>query len=57
MIGDWREVREDGCTRMVLDTVEPLREATALYRKLGFEEVEPYYHNPFDDVIYFARDL
>ena len=49
--------REDGCTRMVLDTVEPLREATALYRKLGFEEVEPYYHNPFDDVIYFARDL
>ncbi len=49
--------REDGCTRMVLDTVRPLEAAVALYRKLGFEEIEPYYCNPMEDVIYFGRDL
>lgn len=49
--------REDGCTRMVLDTVRPLEAAVALYRKLGFAEAEPYYHNPFDDVIYFEKSL
>ena len=49
--------RQDGYTRMVLDTVAPLEAAVSLYRKLGFEEVEPYYHNPFGDVIYFGIDL
>ena len=49
--------REDGCTRMVLDTVAPLQAAIALYRKLGFTETKPYYHNPFEDVIYFERAL
>lgn len=49
--------REDGCERMVLDTVAPLEAAISLYRKLGFEEIEPYYHNPFADVIYFGIDL
>lgn len=48
---------EDGYARMVLDTVEPLEAAISLYRKLGFEEVEPYYHNPFGDVIYFGMNL
>lgn len=49
--------REDGCERMVLDTVSPLETAIALYRKLGFSEIEPYYHNPFEDVIYLGKDL
>ena len=49
--------REDGYKRMVLDTVAPLEAAVSLYRKLGFEVIEPYYHNPFDDVIYFGIDL
>jgi ribosomal protein S18 acetylase RimI-like enzyme len=49
--------REDGCTRMVLDTVRPLEAAVSLYRKLGFEETKPYYGNPMDDVIYFERNL
>ena len=49
--------REDGYSRMVLDTVRPLEAAVSLYRKLGFAEIEPYYHNPFDDVIYLGRDL
>ena len=49
--------RQDGCSRMVLDTVSPLTAAVSLYRKLGFEEIEPYYHNPMEDVIYFGRSL
>lgn len=35
----------------------PPEAAVSLYRKLGFEEIEPYYHNPFDNVIYFGIDL
>ena len=49
--------RKDGYTRMVLDTVAPLKAAISLYRKLGFEQIESYYHNPFGDVIYFGIDL
>ena len=49
--------REDGYRRMVLDTVAPLEAAVHLYHKLGFQEIEPYYHNPFADVIYFGIDL
>ena len=49
--------REDGYQRMVLDTVAPLEAAISLYRKLGFQEIEPYYHNPFEDVIYFGIEL
>ncbi len=48
---------EEGYARMVLDTVAPLEAAIALYRKLGFKEIEPYYHNPFEDVIYFGIEL
>jgi len=28
-----------------------------LYKKHGFVECEPYYHNPMDDVIYMSREL
>ena len=42
---------------MVLDTVTPLQAAISLYRKLGFQEIEPYYHSLFEDVAYFGIDL
>ena len=42
---------------MVLDTIEPLKAAISLYNKHGFEECEPYYHNPMDDVIYMQNQL
>ena len=48
---------EAGYKELVLDTIEPLKAAVSLYRKLGFEECEPYYNNPMDDVIYMSKKL
>jgi ribosomal protein S18 acetylase RimI-like enzyme len=49
--------RKAGHKRMVLDTFEWLTEAIALYRDLGFREIEAYYHNPESNVCYMAKDL
>ena len=49
--------KASGYTEMVLDTIEPLKAAIHLYRKHGFTECEPYYHNPMDDVIYMSKTL
>ena len=46
-----------GFEEMVLDTIEPLKAAVSLYRKMGFVVCEPYYHNPMSDVIYMSRKL
>lgn len=46
-----------GYIEMVLDTIEPLQAAIHLYKKHGFTECEPYYHNPMDDVIYMRKEL
>ena len=46
-----------GFKEMVLDTVEPLKAAIALYRKYGFQKCDPYYDNPMDDVIYMIKYL
>ena len=37
------EAKEIGYLKMLLDTGPEQREAQALYRKLGFRDVEPYY--------------
>ena len=49
--------KSDGYSEMVLDTLEPMKAAIGLYKKYGFEECEPYYYNPFEDVIYMRRTL
>ena len=49
--------RADGFSEIVLDTIKPLESAIRLYKKFGFVECEPYYHNPFADVIYFKKIL
>ncbi|MDX2202592.1 MAG: GNAT family N-acetyltransferase [Hyphomicrobiaceae bacterium] len=43
--------------RMVLDTLPELAEAQALYRRLGFREIAPYYHNPAPGVVYLGLEL
>ena len=49
--------KTSGYKEMVLDTIEPLQAAIHLYKKHGFTECEPYYHNPMDDVIYMSKEL
>ena len=46
-----------GYKEMVLDTLEPMAPAIHLYQKYGFEVCEPYYHNPFPDVIYMKKRI
>lgn len=42
---------------MVLDTFTSLKSAIALYKKLGFYEIEPYYQNPLENVVYMRLEL
>jgi putative acetyltransferase len=52
------EAREIGYQRMRLDTVEPvMKDAVAMYRKLGFKEVAPYRPNPIAGAMYMELEL
>ncbi|KAF0227321.1 MAG: hypothetical protein FD133_1293 [Erysipelotrichaceae bacterium] len=52
-----QDARDIGYEEMVLDTLSSLESAVFMYRKMGFEEVEPYYDNPLKDVLYFKLKL
>jgi putative acetyltransferase len=42
-----REAKEIGYQKMRLDTLPPkMNKAIAIYRSMGFVEIEPYYDNP-----------
>ena len=52
------EARAVGYRHMRLDTVEPvMRDAVAMYRKLGFKEVASYRANPIAGALYMELDL
>ncbi len=40
------EARMAGYSCVLLDTLDDMEAARALYEDLGFEEIPPYYHNP-----------
>ncbi len=46
-----------GYTCVLLDTLDDMESARALYEDLGFEEIPPYYHNPLPGAHYLKVDL
>jgi ribosomal protein S18 acetylase RimI-like enzyme len=52
------EARQLGYRKIRLDTVEPvMKDAVAMYRKLGFKEVAPYRPNPIAGALYMELEL
>lgn len=52
------EARDIGYRRMRLDTVEPvMKDAVAMYHKLGFREIAPYCANPVAGAMYMELEL
>ncbi|MGE4276143.1 MAG: GNAT family N-acetyltransferase [Lawsonibacter sp.] len=54
MIADARKI---GYSHMLLDTLSFLPNAIALYREMGFYEVERYNDSPMENAVYMRLDL
>ena len=49
--------RQIGYTSVLLDTLNDMEAARALYTDLGFVEIAPYYHNPVPGSHYLQADI
>ncbi len=49
--------RRAGYASVLLDTLDDMESARALYGELGFEEIPPYYHNPIAGAHYLKADI
>ena len=46
-----------GYNSVLLDTLDDMQIARAMYEELGFKEIPPYYHNPLAGAHYLKVDL
>ncbi|HSW15659.1 MAG TPA: GNAT family N-acetyltransferase [Ramlibacter sp.] len=51
------QARLAGYSSVLLDTLDDMGTARALYVELGFEDIPPYYHNPIPGAHYLKVDL
>ncbi len=51
------DARSIGYTEMLLDTLSSMQSAMALYTRLGFVEIAPYYPNPIEGTHYLRLSL
>jgi ribosomal protein S18 acetylase RimI-like enzyme len=49
--------RQAGYACVLLDTLDDMEAALALYTELGFGEIPPYYHNPVAGAHYLKADI
>ncbi|GAC1606844.1 MAG: GNAT family N-acetyltransferase [Ramlibacter sp.] len=49
--------RQRGYSSVLLDTLDDMEAARALYEDLGFAEIPPYYHNPIPGAHYLKADV
>ncbi|NMM76010.1 GNAT family N-acetyltransferase [Acidovorax sp. SRB_24] len=49
--------RQAGYACVLLDTLDDMESARALYTDLGFEDIPPYYHNPLPGSHYLKVDI
>jgi len=49
--------RQAGYACVLLDTLDDMEAARALYEELGFEEIPPYYHNPIAGSHYLKAEI
>ncbi len=52
-----QEARLMGYSSILLDTLDEMEAARALYEDLGFAEIAPYYHNPIPGAHYLMAEL
>lgn len=48
---------KSGYSCVLLDTLDDMESARALYEDLGFVEIPPYYHNPYAGAHYLKVDI
>jgi len=49
--------RQAGYGCVLLDTLDDMESARALYEDLGFEDIPPFYHNPIPGAHYLKVDI